>query len=244
MTETKPTSPPLIGLTTYGRNEYGAFTLPTEYVDAVRRAGGIPVLIPPGEAQVGALVEWLDGLILTGGPDVDPDHYDGLPHKMIYGIDPERDEMELALARLVAAQDQPTLCICRGAQVMNVALGGTLVEHLPDMVGEQVPHRDPRSIWAVHPVQVEADSHLAEVLQTTNPAPNSWHHQAIRHPAPSLRVVAHAPDGAIEAAEKPNHPWLILVQWHPEATAMSDPTQQRLFDALIEAAQKRKQQKL
>lgn len=241
LAETK-TSAPLIGVTTYGRNEYSAFTLPTEYVDAVRRAGGIPVLIPPGEAQVTALVARLDGLILTGGPDVDPDHYDGLPHKMIYGIDPERDTMELALARLVAAQDQPTLCICRGAQVMNVALGGTLVEHLPDEVGEQVTHRDPRSIWAVHPVQVEADSQLAEVLQTTATAPNSWHHQAIRHPAPTVKVVARAADGTIEAAEKPDHPWLILVQWHPEATAMSDPTQQRLFDALVAAARQKKEQ--
>lgn len=234
-------SQPLIGVTTYGRNEYNAFTLPTEYVDAVRRAGGIPVLIPPGEEQVAALLERLDGLILTGGPDVDPDHYDGLPHRMVYGIDAERDTMELALARLVAAQNQPTLCICRGAQVMNVALGGTLVEHLPDIVGEQVPHRDPRNIWAVHPVQVADGSQLAAVLQATETSPNSWHHQAIRQPAPALRVVARAPDGAIEAAEKPDHPWLILVQWHPEATAMSDPAQQRLFDALVAAARQQKE---
>lgn len=232
--------PPLIGITTYGRNEYNAYSLPAEYVDAVRRAGGIPVLIPPGEVQITPLLERLDGLLLSGGPDVDPEHYDGLLHKMVYGIDPERDVMELEMARWVAQHDQPTLCICRGAQVMNVALGGTLVEHLPDVVGEQVPHRDPRNVWAVHPVQIEPDSHLATILQTTSTTPNSWHHQAIRQVAPPLKVVALAPDGAVEAAEKPDHPWLLAVQWHPEATAMSDPVQQKLFNALVEAAQQKR----
>lgn len=227
---------PLIGITTYGRNEYNAFTLPTEYVDAVRRAGGIPVLIPPGEEQLIALLGRLDGLILSGGPDVDPEHYDGLPHRMVYGIDPERDAMELALARLVATGDQPTLCICRGAQVMNVALGGTLIEHLPDLVGDQVTHRDERNIWAVHAVQVDAASHLGTLLATPQMTSNSWHHQAIRQVANSLSVVATAPDGTIEAVEKRDHRWLIAVQWHPEATAMHDPLQQRLFDALVEAA--------
>ncbi len=227
---------PLIGITTYGRNEYNAYTVPAEYVDAVRRAGGIPVLIPPGEANVPELLSRLDGFILSGGPDLDPEHYDGLPHKMVYGIDPQRDEMELALARLVVEHNRPTLCICRGIQVMNVALGGTLIEHLPDIVGEQIAHRDERSIWAAHAVELEPDSQLAAILATTNITPNSWHHQAIRHAANFLKVVAYAPDGAIEAVEKPDHPWLIGVQWHPEATAMHDPVQQRLFDALVEAA--------
>lgn len=229
-------NPPLIGITTYGRNEYGAFTLPTEYVDAVRRAGAIPVLIPPGEAQVTALLERLDGLLLSGGPDVDPVHYAGEAHKMVYGVDPERDEMELVLARLAVAYDRPTLCICRGAQVMNVALGGTLVEHLPDVVGEVITHRDTRNIWAVHAVQVANDSNLASILATTEIAPNSWHHQAIRQAAAGLKIVARAADGTIEAVEKLDHRWLLAVQWHPEATAMHDPLQQKLFDALAEAA--------
>jgi putative glutamine amidotransferase len=232
-------NPPLIGITTYGRNEYNAFTLPTEYVDAVRRAGGIPVLIPPGEEYVHALLDRLDGLILSGGPDVDPEQYDGLAHKMVYGIDPERDAMELALARLVATRDQPTLCICRGAQVMNVALGGTLIEHLPDIVGEQITHRDERNIWAVHSIQVDGASHVGAVLETTQMTANSWHHQAIRQVANGLNVVATAPDGTIEAVEKRDHRWLIAVQWHPEATAMQDPLQQKLFDAFVAAAKTR-----
>ncbi|CAN5755208.1 gamma-glutamyl-gamma-aminobutyrate hydrolase family protein [soil metagenome] len=234
---------PLIGITTYGRNEYNAYTLPAEYVDAVRRAGGIPLLIPPGEAQVAELLNHLDGFILSGGPDLDPEHYDGLQHRMVYGIDPLRDEMELALVRLIADRDQPTLCICRGIQVMNVALGGTLIEHLPDMVGEAIVHRDERSIWAAHAVEIAADSRLAAIFGTTQAVPNSWHHQAIRQTAKSLKVVAYAPDGTIEAVEKLDHRWLIGVQWHPEATAMHDPVQQRLFDALIAAAKLCKQRK-
>lgn len=231
---------PLIGITTYGRNDYNAYSLPAEYVDAVRRAGGIPVLIPPGEMHTAELMERLDGLILSGGPDVDPELYDGLPHKMIYGIDPDRDATEIALAQIVAEAAQPTLCICRGAQVMNVALGGTLVEHLPDVVGEAVVHRDVRSMWAQHIVAVEAGSKLAEILQTTSPNTYSWHHQSIRRPASSLKVVALAEDGTVEAAEKSDHPFLLLVQWHPEASAMIDPVQQRLFAALVEAARKRR----
>ena len=158
-----------------------------EYVDDVRRAGGIPVLIPPGESHTSELVAagWL---LLSGGPDVDPDHYDGLPHKMVYGIDPERDEMELALARLVVERDQPTLCICRGIQVMNVALGGTLIEHLPDIVGEQIPHRDPRNIWGVHAVHVDADTRLAAILENRRITSNSWDNQAIREVATPLTV--------------------------------------------------------
>ena len=229
---------PLIGITTYGRNDYNAYTLPAEYVDAVRRAGGIPVLIPPGEPQTADLMARLDGLILSGGPDVDTELYDGMQHKMIYGIDPDRDETEIALAKIVAEQKQPTLCICRGAQVMNVALGGTLVEHLPDVVGEDIVHRDVRSMWAQHTVKVEEGTKLADILQTTLPNTYSWHHQSIRQPAPVLKVVAQAEDGTIEAAEKSDHPFLVLVQWHPEASAMIDPVQQRLFNALVEVASK------
>ena len=233
-----PMTAPLIGITTYGRNDYNAYTLPAEYVDAVRRAGGIPVLIPPGEAHTAELLKRIDGLVLSGGPDVDPELYDGIAHKMIYGIDPDRDETEMALAKSVAERGQPTLCICRGAQVLNVALGGSLVEHLPDVVGEEIVHRDVRSMWAQHPVTVDAGTKLAEILQATSPTVFSWHHQAIRHPAKSLTVVSRAEDGTIEAAEHPTHPFLIAVQWHPEASAMDDPVQQRLFDALVEAARK------
>jgi putative glutamine amidotransferase len=230
---------PLIGITTYGRDDNGAFALPGAYVDAVRRAGGIPVLIPPGERNLGPLLARLDGLILAGGGDLDPTLYAGSPHETIYMLDPERDGSELEMVRHVVQSEMPTLGICRGAQVINVALGGTLIEHLPDEVGDEVLHRLPPRQPARHTIHIRPDSHLADILATQQVDSASWHHQAIRRPAPGLNVVAHAPDGAIEAAEKTDHPWLVAVQWHPEITAAEDPVQQRLFDALVEAAQKR-----
>lgn len=230
---------PLIGITTYGRDENQAFSLPAVYVDAVRRAGGIPVLIPPGEPNLAALMARLDGLILAGGGDIDPALYNGNPHETIYMLDPERDSSELEMVRRVVQSDLPTLGICRGAQVINVALGGTLIEHLPDEVGEEVLHRLPPRKAARHPIEIQADSHLADVLATQLVDAASWHHQAMRQVAPGLQVVAQAPDGTIEAAEKPDHSWLVAVQWHPELTAADDPTQQRLFNALVAAAKKR-----
>ena len=235
-------NPPLIGITTYGRDAENHFSLPGEYVDAVRRAGGIPVLIPAGETQIDALLQRLDGLILAGGGDVDPELYAGNSHIEIYMIDPERDDSEMALARTVAATGMPTLGICRGLQVLNVALGGSLVEHLPDEVGEAITHRNPPpghaqiSSYALHPLRVDEESRLAAILGTTQVEPASWHHQAVRRVAEGLQVVARADDGTVEAAELADHPWLLAVQWHPEITAADDPAQQRLFDAFVAAA--------
>lgn len=227
---------PLIGITTYHRNESNVFTLPAEYVDAVRRAGGIPILIPPGETQLEALLPHLDGLILSGGGDVDPALYGGNSHQMVYNISPERDSSETALVAKVVETGLPTLCICRGLQLLNVALGGTLIEHLPDVVGESVPHRALPSGPILHPVQIEPDSQLAQIVQTEQAETASWHHQAPAQVAPPLKVTATAPDGTLEALEMPGHPWLIAVQWHPELTAANDAAQQRLFDTLVEVA--------
>jgi putative glutamine amidotransferase len=228
---------PLIGITTSARTETGHFRLSTSYVDAIRRAGGIPILLPPGEPFQEELLERLDGLILSGGGDVDPAYYGGRPHPTMFSIDAERDESELALVQQLVARGTPALCICRGAQVANVALGGTLVEHLPDEVGEAVIHRAaPEAPAALHTVNVEPDSRLAEVMGQNEVRPVSWHHQAARDVAPDLRVVAQAADGTIEALEMPSHPWLIALQWHPEITAGDDPSQQRIFEALVAAA--------
>lgn len=231
---------PLIGLTTE-RNDRNEALLPVEYVDAVRRAGGIPVLLPAGEPHWQALLERLDGLILTGGGDVDPAHYGSNGHAAIYEIDPARDVLELALARAAVASALPLFGVCRGAQVINVALGGTLVEHLPDEVGPALAHRAEPSGAVPHPVQIEPDSHLAALLGDHTTIGASWHHQAIRAPAPTLRVTAYAPDGTIEAVESPAHPWLVAVQWHPEMTAARDAQQQRLFDDFVAAARRFRQ---
>lgn len=226
---------PVIGVTTYGRDAGGRYTLPAEYVAAVQRAGGLPVLIPPVPECAERYLALVDGLILTGGGDIDPRHYGGANHATIYLVDGERDRLELDLARQVVRGGLPTLGVCRGAQIVNVALGGTLIEHLPSVVGERVLHRKPPREPTPHPVRIAPGSRLAAVLGATEVQPMSWHHQAIRAVAPRLDVVAHAPDGTIEAIEMPSHPWLLAVQWHPELTAGVDAVQQRLFDALVAA---------
>jgi len=226
---------PVIGITTYGRDERGRYTLPSEYVAAVQRARAVPVLIPPVPELAERYLDLVDGVILAGGGDMDPAHYGGDRHETLYGIDAQRDGLELALARAIVERRQPALAICRGMQVLNVALGGTLIEHLPAVVGEDVLHRKPPREPTPHPVKVKAGSRLAAIAGATEFAPMSWHHQAIRAPAPGLEVVATAPDGTIEAVELSSHPWLIAVQWHPELTADCDPAQQRLFDALVAA---------
>lgn len=229
---------PLIGITTYARNEENKFELPAAYIDAVRRAGGVPLLVPPGEIRWQRFLGHVHGLVFTGGGDIDPQHYGGNDHETIYMVDRERDTSELALGRAAVERKIPTLAICRGAQVFNVALGGTLFEHLPDVVGDAVAHRAPPREPTHHPVTVQEDSRLARVVKELEFTCVSWHHQGLKDIAADFEIVAHAADGAIEAVEMRDHPWLVGVQWHPEITAAEDATQQRLFDALVEAASK------
>ncbi|MDE2636595.1 MAG: gamma-glutamyl-gamma-aminobutyrate hydrolase family protein [Chloroflexota bacterium] len=244
---------PIIGITTGGRSEgyiksrhYDEFySLPAPYVDAVRRAGGIPLLIAPGESEWGEILPLLDGVIVTGGTDIDPAEYGGdrwNPH--VLPADRERDRSELGLARRLLDEGvKPLLCICRGLQVLNVAAGGTLHEHIPDIRDDDI-HRNEAGLWAMQEVQVESDSLIAEVMGLTALRTSSGHHQAVKAVAPSLRVVASAADGIIEALEKPGHPWLIAVQWHPEVTAGRDPSQQALFDALVRKARQAQRERV
>jgi len=224
----------LVGLTTYGRDEKNNFHLPAEYVEAVRQAGGIPVLLPHGKTDPHALLDRIDALILTGGGDIDPVEYGGTPHETLYMVDSERDKTEIALVRQVVKSGFPTLGICRGVQVINVALGGNLISHLPDVVGEKIKHRLPPREPTPHPIKLDPDSRLAKNLSVTEMSPMSWHHQAVKDLAVSLKAVAHAPDGTVEAVEMPDHPWLIAVQWHAELTAAKDPVQAQLFRALVQ----------
>ncbi len=229
---------PLIGLTTYGRGADNRYTLPAEYLDAVRRAGGVPVLIAPGEPRLEAIVDMLDALIFSGGGDIDPSRYNGKRHETNYAIDQERDTHELELGRRAIDSGLPTLGICRGAQILNVVQGGKLIEHIPDEVGEKVLHRAPPREPVMHSVRLKPGSRLARILGRDEFDATSWHHQALRGAAAGLEAVAHAPDGTIEAIEMPSHPWLIAVQWHPELSAASDPLQQKLFDAIVDEARR------
>jgi putative glutamine amidotransferase len=227
---------PIIGLTAYGADADGPVRLPAEYVDAVRRAGGVPVLLPPGEADVGDWLRCVDGLIFTGGGDLDPALYGGARVASIYRLDAARDANELALARRIAADDTPCLCICRGAQVLNVALGGTLIEHLPDEGPSPVQHRSESADPIPHDVTVEPGTRLAEVLGVRPVPIVSWHHQAVRALGRGLRVTARAADGVIEGLELDGRARLLAVQWHPELSADADALQQGLFDWLVKEA--------
>jgi putative glutamine amidotransferase len=226
---------PRIGITTSGRGDDGKLRLTFDYVASVRRAGGFALLLPPGDLDVDAALAACDGYVLSGGGDVDPARYGGRSHAEIYGVEADRDAFEIALARAIVSDRRPALCICRGMQVLSVAHGGALVEHVPDEYGERVRHRgDDR--FQEHAVRVDAGSRLARVLAVDACSPASWHHQSVRDPGRGFRAVAWAEDGSIEAVEHDSHERLWAVQWHPEHTAARQREQHALFDALVRAA--------
>ncbi len=210
------------------------------YLDAILTAGGLPILLPTS-LPINALPELVNrfnGFVLSGGGDVDPALYSGHLDTTIHSIDPERDAFELALIPLVRATDKPLLAICRGMQVLNVALGGSLYEDIASALPAAQRHdwypNYPRDYLA-HTVEVEPGSRLARILGTRKLRTNSLHHQAIRQPAPALEVVAHAEDGVIEAVELPEKRFAIGVQWHPECLP-EEPAMQRLFKAFVIAS--------
>ncbi len=225
---------PIIGITAYPRNGVPpGFAVPCGYVDAVRRAGGTPIALPPGDPDPAHYLDLVDGVILAGGGDIDPDAYGGDRHDTIYSVCGERDAFELHLIRAILARpDKPVLCICRGMQVLNVACGGDLHAHIPDTVENAIPHRRPERRAIEHPARVEPGSRLGDILGETTVNVQSWHHQAIREMGADLHPVAWAEDGIVEAVEHARHFWCFAVQWHPELQP-DDPAQQRLFAALV-----------
>ncbi|MDP6124471.1 MAG: gamma-glutamyl-gamma-aminobutyrate hydrolase family protein [Candidatus Latescibacteria bacterium] len=227
---------PVIGITTYGRDRKNVLTLPSEYVDSVRRSGALPVVLPSCGEYSDEMLGPIDGLVLVGGGDIEPQRFGGVGHERTYMVDTERDDLEFKLALKALEIDMPILAICRGAQVVNVALGGDLFEHLPEKFGTQVAHRLPPREPTPHPMSIEPGSMLARVMGCTETTSQSWHHQALKNTAPGLEVVARAADGMIEGFEMPGQSWFLAVQWHPELTAADDPAQQRLFDGLARAA--------
>jgi len=213
----------------------GAAALPRSYIDAIVRAGGQPVIVN-GARDPKELLVRVDALVLTGGPDVDPARYGEETHPSVYGVDARDDDFECALAEAAVVRSVPTLAICRGIQLLNVARGGTLHQHIPDDPG--VPaHGQPGVAGGDrrHAVTLDADSLLAEVMDTTRVTASCHHHQAIAQLGDGLRVVGRASDGIVEALEL-DGAFVLAVQWHPEDTAADDPAQQRLFDALVRRA--------
>jgi putative glutamine amidotransferase len=231
---------PLIGITTarvLNNSNIHIMSAAEAYVQAVYKAGGLPVLIPLGiaDADLAALLERLDGLLFTGGGDIDPERYGGQPHPRVYDIDPDRDRTELYLVERAAKQGLPFLGICRGFQVINVAFGGGLYEDILDQHPGALKHDYfpgyPRDLL-VHKVQITPGSRLAEILGQTEVEVNSLHHQGVRQVPAALHTTAVAPDGIPEAVELPNHPFGLAVQWHPEWLQAYAPMR-RLFEAFV-----------
>ncbi|MDI3339047.1 MAG: gamma-glutamyl-gamma-aminobutyrate hydrolase family protein [Sphaerobacter sp.] len=237
---------PIIGITpsivtTDGDRPERRYTLATTYSDAVDAAGGVPIILPYHEGSVERILDIVDGLVLSGGADLRPDRYgDTTVHPTVYGIDDLRDSFEVALVERAIARGVPILGICRGCQVLNVALGGTLIQDIPDQHGTTIEHRQSeRTIPPAEPshsVSVESGSLLETVYGATSLATNSFHHQAIRDIAPSLRLAGRAPDGIVEAVWRPGPTWVLGLQWHPELMFRAHPEHLRPFQALVAAA--------
>jgi putative glutamine amidotransferase len=209
-----------------------------KYLRAIERAGGIPVVMPPLDVvAIEPLLDNLSGICLSGGPDISPRTYHRDAHSHLGPTEPDLDRFELALAHQADARALPVLAVCRGAQLLNVARGGTLHQHLPDAVGEQVLHRGGPGHHARHPVEISPDSLLAEILGLSRAEVNSYHHQATETLGRGLRAVAWAPDGVIEGLEAPERDFVVGVQWHAEAIA-DRPEQAALFERFVEAARR------
>lgn len=216
------------------------YEIPQAYLDAILTAGGLPILLPTSLpiTTLPELVNRFDGFVLSGGGDVDPALYGGHLNATVHSIDPERDAFECALIPLVLEADKPLLAICRGAQILNVALGGSLYEDIPSALPAALRHDwypDIPRDYLAHTVEIEPGSRLAEILGTRKLRTNSLHHQAIRQPAPGLEVVARAEDDVIEAVELPGKCFAIGVQWHPECLP-EEPAMQRLFSEFVKVA--------
>jgi putative glutamine amidotransferase len=233
-------SRPLIGVTTGLSNTSDeVFAIRDDYVRAVEEAGALAVVLPPAPLRyVADLVGRLDGLVLSGGADLDPAHYGEDPHETVAGVFHQRDAFELALSREALKRDLPLLAICRGHQVLNVATGGTLVQDIPSQVSGALDHDPKTERWTpAHEVRILPGTRLREILGRDRIAVNSFHHQSIKTPGQGLVVSACAVgDEIIEGVERPGARFVLGVQWHPEAFWDQAEHHQALFAALVEAS--------
>jgi gamma-glutamyl-gamma-aminobutyrate hydrolase PuuD len=226
---------PLIGITSYeepvawGAWNVEAVLVPSAYVRVVERAGGRALVVPPAEVGLEETLDALDGLVFSGGGDIDPGAYGADAHDEVRGVNPKRDEAELELLLEALQRDMPVLAVCRGSQVLNVALGGDLVQHLPEVVGHD-RHLHTPGEFAAHEVRVGPETLIAGVLGDRAPV-KSHHHQAFGRLGAGLREAAWADDGTIEAIEDPSRRFALGVLWHPE-----EGEDLALFEALVREA--------
>jgi gamma-glutamyl-gamma-aminobutyrate hydrolase PuuD len=227
---------PLIGITSYAQPaKWGAWELPAaliplDYVDSVERSGGRPLIVPPSEDGVEEALDVLHGIVFSGGADIGPSHYLAEPHPETDVPQLRRDAGELALLRAALDRDLPTLAICRGFQLLNVARGGDLVQHLPETLGDS-RHREVKGVFSEHPVEIKDGTRLANLLGARQPAVKSSHHQGVGRLGDGLVETAWAEDGTLEGLEDPEKRFAVGVLWHPEAGE-----DKRLFDALVAEA--------
>ena len=216
----------------------------TTYTHAIHHVGGTPIILPPTltEPDWSTLLARLDGLLLTGGEDIAPRHYRQEEEQGLGGVDQIRDQFELGIVNAWLEgkkQDRPLLAICRGHQILNVALGGALYQdiatHIPAALDHAYSPGRPME-QLVHSVEIAPESQLAQILGATTLQVNSAHHQAVKTPGEGLAVVAHAPDGVIEATELSTHTFALSVQWHPEAMVKLSESMWPLFEAFVQAA--------
>jgi len=229
----------LIALTAQHNSEHeNEYFLRRAYIDAIVGAGGIPLILPPLAAgKIETVLDRVQGLVLTGGVDVDPRRYGEQPSEKCGEISPLRDELDLAAAAAALKRDLPLLAICRGIQVLNVALGGSLLQHIPEEVEGALKHRQQAPGWyGTHEVQVEPDTLLAEAVGSGPLVVNSLHHQAVKRLGEGLLVSAVAPDGVVEAVESRRHRFAVGVQWHPELMVEHCPAARAVFAHFLRAA--------
>lgn len=238
---TRPSKPALVALTATSEQAGDAqrVRINRAYTDAIIAAGLVPIVIPPVPPEhASAILDSVAGLVLTGGEDVDPALFGADRHPQTGDANDARDSCELALAREAAARRLPTLAICRGVQVLNVALGGTLVQDIPSEVGSSVDHdAEGRRSARVHAVSVSGGSRLGGIVQDRSITTNSFHHQSVDQVGAGLCVVAKSPDGVVEAVECADRGWWAIgVQWHPEElTETPEEWDRRLFAAFAAA---------
>jgi putative glutamine amidotransferase len=229
---------PIIAITTKREtNSLPQMTVKENYIQAVIRAGGTPVLVPIGidDAQIEQVCRIADGILLPGGGDVDPAKFNGTPHHRIGGISPELDHIELELVRFARERSIPLFGICRGCQVINVAFGGTLFTDLDDQFGNAIQHSNHYYSKLPHSVFIHPGTRLSQIIPRETLQVNSLHHQGIDHLGSGLTVNAVASDGLVEGVEDTNHAFLMAIQWHPEALP-EDESARALFKQFIEAA--------
>ena len=233
---------PIVGITSYAEEarwgvwELPAALIPLSYVRAVENAGGRALLVPPSPDGVEETLDALDGLILSGGADLDPESYGAETHPETNGTRPERDSAELALLEGALARDMPVLAICRGSQVLNVALGGDLVQHLPEVVGHE-NHKHTPGVFADHGVEILPGTQLHHVVGEHAPV-KSHHHQGYGRLGDGLREAARADDGTVEAIEDPSRRFALGVLWHPE-----EGEDAALFEALVAEAKRYREER-